>query len=97
MFVSTLVMVYICIHQFYQACFVIFMGYRTLLELVIFYAEEFDIYLGMNCLSPYYAILYCYSKNFIVDMSRMNKLEQESILKRTPLIILLVIYAQKLV
>lgn len=51
MYVSTLVGVSVCFDQVYKACPIIFMGYKPLLDVVIFDMEEFDIILGMSLLS----------------------------------------------
>lgn len=48
-----------CVDQVYQACLVVFVGYKTLANLVIL---EFYINLGMSWLSHYHIILDCYIK-----------------------------------
>lgn len=51
-----------------------FIGYKTLLKLVILYIEEFDIIFEVRWLSPYYVILDCYAKFAIMVMIEMEKL-----------------------
>lgn len=51
--------VYVCVDQVYRACPMMFMGFRTLTNLVILDIEEFDNILRMSQLSPYHVILNC--------------------------------------
>lgn len=48
--------------QFYREYLVVFMGFKTYVDLVIFDMLYFDIILGMTYLSPYFSILNCNDK-----------------------------------
>lgn len=59
--------------------------------------KKFDIILGISWLSSYHVILDCYAKTITVAIPRMKKLEWEGIFKPTPVRIVSVVHAQKLV
>lgn len=94
---STSVGVSVCVDQVYCVCFAIFMGFKTLLGLVILDMEEFNIILEISWLSPYCAILDCYAKTVPTTFLKMENLEPEGTYKPTPMKNMSTICAQNLV
>lgn len=68
-------------------------GVLTLAELANQDIEEYDIILGINSLTSYYAILYCFIKTITVAMLKDRKLELEGTFKHNPIRIMFVIHA----
>lgn len=62
MCVFILVRVFVYVDQVCHACFVMFIGFKTLTDFIIIDMEKFDLILGMSWLSLYDIILYCYAK-----------------------------------
>lgn len=57
MYVSTPVGVSVCLDWVYHACSIMFVGFKTLVDLDILDIEEFDNILDMSWLFPYYVFL----------------------------------------
>lgn len=64
--VSIFIRVYVYVDQADHACFVMIMGFNTLVDLFILYMKEFDVILTMSWLSIYHVILDCYAKTITV-------------------------------
>ena len=50
------------VEKVYRSCLVTFVGSNNHVDLVILEMVEFDVILGMTCLSPNFAILDCNAK-----------------------------------
>ena len=57
----------------YRVCSVMFMGFQTWVDMVIFYMIDFDIIIGMTWLSIYYFVSY--------DSRDREKLKWEGVYK----------------
>lgn len=62
MFMSISIWMYVCIDRVYSACSMMFIVFKTLVDIVILDIQEFNVILGMSWLSPYYVILNYYTK-----------------------------------
>ncbi|WMV42247.1 hypothetical protein MTR67_035632 [Solanum verrucosum] len=76
---------------------ILFMGFQTGADLVILDMTDFDIILGMTWLSPYYAVLNCYTKSVTLEIPGREKLEWEGVYKPKRTKITSSIWAKKLI
>ena len=60
--VSTPVGEPVIVEKVYRSCLVTFLGGNTYVDLIILEMVDFDIILGMTCLSPNFAIIDCNAK-----------------------------------
>ncbi|XP_070018815.1 uncharacterized protein [Nicotiana sylvestris] len=74
-YVSTPVSDYVIVDQIYRSCVVTFCGYETRADLLLLDMTDFEVILGMDWLSPYYAILDCYAKAVTLAMLEFPRLE----------------------
>ncbi|XP_070013373.1 uncharacterized protein [Nicotiana sylvestris] len=58
----------IIIDRVYRSCLVVISGFETRADLLLPSMVDFDIILGMDRLSPYYAILDCHTKTVTLAM-----------------------------
>ncbi|XP_070026025.1 uncharacterized protein [Nicotiana sylvestris] len=60
--VSTPVGDYVVVDWIYRSCVVIFCNFETRADLILLDMIDFEVILGMNCLSPYHTVLYFHAK-----------------------------------
>lgn len=59
----------------YRSCAVTLLGYDTWVDFIILDMMDFDVILGMDCLSPYHAALNCHAKTITLVMPSAPKIE----------------------
>ncbi|XP_070021925.1 uncharacterized protein [Nicotiana sylvestris] len=74
-YVSTLVGDFVVVDRIYQSCVVTLCGYKTRVDLSLLDMIDFEVFLGMDWLSPYHAILDCHAKTVTLVMLEMPRLE----------------------
>ncbi|XP_070050863.1 uncharacterized protein [Nicotiana tomentosiformis] len=74
-YVSTHVGDSVVMDRIYRSCIVTFYGYETRADLLLLVMTNFEVILGMDWLSPYYAILDCHTKTDTLVMSELPRLE----------------------
>lgn len=88
---------FIGVGRVYRFCSVMFIGYQIWTNLVILDMINFEIIIEMSSLSLYHTILDCHAKTTTVAMSRINKLESEGDYNPTPMKLIFIIRARRLV
>ncbi|XP_070029161.1 uncharacterized protein [Nicotiana sylvestris] len=63
------------VDRVYRLCIVVIEGLETSVDLLLLDMVEFDVILGMDWLSPYYAILYCHAKTVTLALPGLPRLE----------------------
>ena len=56
------------VDRVYRSCLVSLAGYDTWVDLIILEMVDFDVILGMDCLSPYHTVLDCNAKTVTLAM-----------------------------
>ncbi|XP_070039984.1 uncharacterized protein [Nicotiana tomentosiformis] len=74
-YVSTPVGDSVVVDQIYQSYMVTFCGYETRADLLLLDMTDFEVILGMDWLSPYYAILDCHANTVTLAMPELPRLE----------------------
>lgn len=72
----------VTVTHLYHACPILFMGFQTWTNLVIF-GYDFDIILGMTLFSTYYDVLNCITKSVTIEMLEREKLDWKGVYKTT--------------
>ncbi|XP_070035916.1 uncharacterized protein [Nicotiana tomentosiformis] len=75
LFVSTPMGDSVIVDQIYRSCVVTFCGYETREDLLLLDMTDFEVILGMDWLSPYYAILEFNAKTVTLAMPVLPRLE----------------------
>lgn len=70
MYMYTLVGMSVCVDQIYCTCSVMFIGHKTLADLVNLDVKEFYVLLGLSWLSSYYVILDYFAKTVTITMPK---------------------------
>ncbi|XP_070005680.1 uncharacterized protein [Nicotiana sylvestris] len=70
-----------CVHR---SCLVTHSGFQTRADLLLLRMVDFDIILGMDWLSPHYAILDCHTKILTLAMPGVPRVEWRGTLDHTP-------------
>ncbi|XP_070003013.1 uncharacterized protein [Nicotiana sylvestris] len=96
-YVSTPVGVYVVVDRVYWQCLVVISGFETRADLLLLNSVDFDIILGINWLSPHYAILDCYAKRVMLAMPRLLRLEWRGTLYYIPSRVISFLKAQRTV
>ncbi|XP_070023112.1 uncharacterized protein [Nicotiana sylvestris] len=60
--VSTPVGNSVVVDQIYRSCVLTFCGFKTRADLLLLDMIDFEVIFGMDCLSPYHAVLDCHAK-----------------------------------
>ncbi|XP_070036905.1 uncharacterized protein [Nicotiana tomentosiformis] len=74
-YVSTFVGDSIMVDHVYRSCVVSIGSYETMVDLLLLDMVDSDVILGMDWLSPYYAILDCHAKTVTLSMPKLPRLE----------------------
>ncbi|XP_070020327.1 uncharacterized protein [Nicotiana sylvestris] len=74
-YVSTPVGDAIVVDRVYRSCVVVIEGLETSVDLLLLDMVDFDVILGMDWLSPYYAILDCHAKTVTLALPGLPQLE----------------------
>ncbi|XP_070025895.1 uncharacterized protein [Nicotiana sylvestris] len=82
--VSTLVGDSVIVDRIYQSCVVTFYGFETRVDLLLLDMIDFEVFLGMDWLSPYHAVLDCHAKTVSLVMPRLPRLEWKGSIVDTP-------------
>ena len=64
----------VIVEKVYRSCLVTFVGSNTYVDLIILEMVDFDVILGMTCLSPIFSILECYAKTVTLAKLRIDPL-----------------------
>ncbi|XP_070005492.1 uncharacterized protein [Nicotiana sylvestris] len=83
-YVSTPVGDSLIVDRVYQSCLVTIRGFETRADLLLLSMVDFDVILGMDWLSPHYAILDCHAKTVMLDMPGIPHVEWSDTLDHTP-------------
>ncbi|KAL3332783.1 hypothetical protein AABB24_033043 [Solanum stoloniferum] len=75
---------FVVVDRVYYFCVATFMGYKFLIDLVIFDIVDFDVILGMIWLSSYNVVLDDHAKIVFISMSGMFGLEWNGNCSSTP-------------
>ncbi|XP_070043128.1 uncharacterized protein [Nicotiana tomentosiformis] len=73
----------VVVDRIYRSCVVIFYGYETRADLLLLDMTDFEVILGMDCLSPYHAILKCHAKTVTLAIPKLPKLEWKEYVRDT--------------
>ncbi|XP_070029922.1 uncharacterized protein [Nicotiana sylvestris] len=65
----------IVVDRVYRSCMVVIGSFETSVDLLLLDMVDFDIILGMDWLSPYYAILDCHAKTVTLALPGLPHLE----------------------
>ncbi|XP_070044821.1 uncharacterized protein [Nicotiana tomentosiformis] len=65
----------IIVDRVYHSCVVTIGSLETGVDLLLLYMVDFDVILGMDCLSPYHAILDCQAKTMALALQGLPRLE----------------------
>lgn len=68
---------FVCVDQVYRECPVIFIRFKTIIDLVILIIEEYGIILRISWFSSYLDKNDCYAKTITVVVPKMEKSEWE--------------------
>ncbi|XP_070015893.1 uncharacterized protein [Nicotiana sylvestris] len=82
--VSTLVGDSVVVDRIYQSCVVTFYGFETRANLLLLDMIDFKVILGMDCLSPYHAILDCHAKAISLAIPGLPRFEWKGSIVDTP-------------
>lgn len=93
MYVSLLFGVVVWVDQVYSASLVMFMGFKTLTDLVILDINEFDVILAMTWSYSYHAIFYCNVKTITTVITEIDKLEWKGPFMPNPVRVVSAIHA----
>ena len=63
------------VDRVYRSCLISFAGYDTWVDLIILGMVDFDVILGMDCLSPYHVVLNCNAKTVTLAMPGVPKVQ----------------------
>ncbi|XP_070002887.1 uncharacterized protein [Nicotiana sylvestris] len=74
-YLSTSVGDFVIVDWVYRSCIVTLCGYETIEYLMLLDITNFEVILGMDWLSPYYAILNCHDKTVTLAMPELPRLE----------------------
>ncbi|XP_070002668.1 uncharacterized protein [Nicotiana sylvestris] len=74
-YVSILVGDSIIVDRVFRYCVVIIGGLETRVDFLLLDIVYFDVILGLDCLSPYHAILDCHAKTVTLALSGLPRLE----------------------
>ncbi|XP_070026358.1 uncharacterized protein [Nicotiana sylvestris] len=96
-YVSTLVGDSIVVDRVYLLCLVVLSGFETKADLLLLSMVDFDIILGMDWLSPHYAILDCHAKTVTLAMPGLPWLEWRSTLDYVPSRVISFLKSQRMV
>ncbi|XP_070008225.1 uncharacterized protein [Nicotiana sylvestris] len=83
-YVSTRMGDSLIVDRIYRSCLVALSGFETRVDLLLLSMVDFDIALGMDWLSPHYAILDCHAKTVKLAMPVVPRVEWRSALDHTP-------------
>ena len=81
----------------YRSCLVNFVGSSTYVDLVILEIDDFDVILGMTCLSPQFAIFDCNAKMVTLAKPGTDPLVWEGDYTSNPVRIISFLRAKKMV
>ncbi|XP_075076408.1 uncharacterized protein LOC142163057 [Nicotiana tabacum] len=74
-YVFTLAGDFIVVHWIYWSCIVTFCGHETREDLLLLDLIDVEVIMGMDLLSPYYAILDCHAKTITLVIPKLSRLE----------------------
>ncbi|XP_075104536.1 uncharacterized protein LOC142161644 isoform X1 [Nicotiana tabacum] len=83
-YVSTLMGDSLVVNRVYRSCLIALSGFETNADLLLLSMVDFDVILGMDWLSPHYAILDCHAKTVTLAMPGFPRLEWRGTLEYTP-------------
>jgi len=83
-YVSTPVGDSLVVDRVYRSCLVTIRGFETRADLLLLDMVYFDIILGMDWLSPQYAILDCHAKTVTLAMPDIPRIEWSGTFDHTP-------------
>ncbi|XP_070015916.1 uncharacterized protein [Nicotiana sylvestris] len=87
----------IVVYHVYQSCLVVLSDFETRVNLLLLSMVDFDIILGMDWLSPHYAILDFYAKTVMLAKLGLPRLEWRGTLDYTPSRVISFLKAQRMV
>ncbi|XP_070045295.1 uncharacterized protein [Nicotiana tomentosiformis] len=96
-YVSTTVRDSTVVDRVYLSCFIIIEGYETRVDLLLLNLMDFDMILGMDWLSLYYAILDCHAKTVMLVILRLPRLKWRGTLDHIPSRVVSFLKAQRMV
>ncbi|XP_070055050.1 uncharacterized protein [Nicotiana tomentosiformis] len=96
-YVSTPVGDSIIVDRVYRSFLIAISYFETIADLLLLNMVDFDIILGMDWLSPYHAILDCYTKTVMLAMPDLLRLEWRGTLDYVPSRVLSFLKAQRII
>ncbi|XP_075089212.1 uncharacterized protein LOC107768811 isoform X1 [Nicotiana tabacum] len=96
-YVSTPVGDFLIADRIYQSCLVALSGFEIRANLLFLNMVDFDIILGMDWLSPHYAILDCHAKTVMLAMPSVSRVEWRGTLDHIPSRVISFLKAQRMV
>ncbi|XP_070025733.1 uncharacterized protein [Nicotiana sylvestris] len=82
--VSTLVGDSVVVDRIYRSYLVTFCAFETRSDLLLLDMIDFEVILGMDCLSPYHTVLDCHAKTISLAMPGLQRLEWKGSTVDTP-------------
>lgn len=95
--VSTPVGDTVVVNRVYRSCVVIIGGLETRVDLLLLSMMEFDVILGMDCLSPCRAILDCHAKTVTLAILGVPRIEWRGMTDYVPSRVISFLKAQRMV
>ncbi|XP_070015030.1 uncharacterized protein [Nicotiana sylvestris] len=74
-YVSALIRDSLIVDRVYWSCLITLSGFETIADLLLLNMVDFDVILGIDCLSPHYAILDCHAKTVTLAMPGYHQLK----------------------
>ncbi|XP_070024834.1 uncharacterized protein [Nicotiana sylvestris] len=96
-YVSTPVGDSLAVDRIYRSCLVTIHGFETKADLLLLHTVDFDIILGMDWLSPHFAILDCHAKTVTLAMPSIPRIEWSGTFDHTPSRVISFLKAQHMV
>ncbi|XP_070032181.1 uncharacterized protein [Nicotiana tomentosiformis] len=96
-YVSMLVGDSIVVDRVYRSCLFILGDFETRVDLLFLNMVDFDVILGIDCLSPYHAILDCHAKMVTLAILGLPRLEWRCTLDYVPNMVVSFLKAQRMV